>query len=315
MLVQPRMNHFQQTLAAHALHLTRAQVTTLQINVGRRCNLACRHCHIEAGPGRSEVMSPATMDEVVDLARRFSFSVIDITGGAPELVPGIGAFVARLAPLAPRIMLRTNLLLLLAPEHRELLSVCREHRIVLVASFPATNKEQTEAQRGPGVWEQSIQALRELNGLGYGRPGTGLELYLVSNPAGAFLPVEQCAAERRFKAELARKWGIEFSGLFTFANVPLGRFKCWLQDSSNYDAYLARLMDSFNPGTVNSLMCRTQVSVSWDGYLFDCDFNLAAGLPYSGAPVHVSTVRELPAGVAVMTDDYCFACTAGSGFT
>lgn len=309
------MNRFQQTLAAHGLSLTRDRTTTLQVNVGRLCNLTCRHCHVEAGPGRGEVISAATMDQVVELARRHPFSVIDITGGAPELVPGIAAFVTRLAGLAPRVMLRTNLLLLLAPEHRELLTRCRELRIVLVASFPATNQGQTEAQRGKGVWAQSLQALRELNSLGYGRAGTGLELNLVSNPAGAFLPAEQCAAERKFKEDLARKWDIEFSGLFTFANIPLGRFKTWLQDSGNYDAYLARLADSFNPATVERLMCRTLVSVSWDGYLFDCDFNLAAGLPFSGEPIHVSTARELAEGMPVMTGDYCFACTAGSGFT
>lgn len=309
------MNRFQQTLAAHALHLTRGPATTLQINVGRLCNLACRHCHLDAGPGRREVMSPATMDEVVSLARRHPFRVIDITGGAPELVPGIAPFLARLAPLAPRIMLRTNLLLLLADENRDLLTVCREQKIVLVASFPSTNKGQTEAQRGRGVWDSSILALRELNGLGYGKAGTGLELYLVSNPAGAFLPVDQCTAERKFRADLARKWGLAISGLFTFANVPLGRFRTWLQDSGNYDAYMAKLVEGFNPATIDGLMCRNMISVSWDGFLYDCDFNLAAGLPYSGEPVHVSTLADLPEGLPVMTDDYCFACTAGSGFT
>jgi radical SAM/Cys-rich protein len=309
------MNRFQQTLAAHALHLTRGRATTLQINMGRLCNLACRHCHLDAGPGRNEVMSPATMDEVFDFARRHPFRVIDITGGAPELVPGIASFVARLVPLAPRIMLRTSLLLLLTDESRDLLTVCREQKIVLVASFPSTNKGQTEAQRGRGVWDNSIQALRKLNELDYGKAGTGLELYLVSNPAGAFLPVDQCTAERKFRADLARKWGIDITGLFTFANVPLGRFRTWLLDSGNYDAYLAKLVEGFNPSTIDGLMCRTMISVSWDGFLYDCDFNLAAGLPYTGEPVHVSTAGELPEGLPVMTDDYCFACTAGSGFT
>lgn len=309
------MNRFQQTLAAHQLHLTRGRAATLQINVGRLCNLACRHCHVEAGPGRSEVMSPATMDEVVSLARRHPFSIIDITGGAPELVPGIASFLARLVPLAPRIMVRTNLLLLPADENRDLLALCRELKIVLVASFPSTNKGQTEAQRGKGVWNKSIQALRTLNGLGYGKTGTGLELYLVSNPAGAFLPVGQCTAERKFRADLARKWGIDITGLFTFANVPLGRFRTWLQDSGNYEAYMGKLVDGFNPTTIAGLMCRSMISVSWDGYLYDCDFNLAAGLPYSGEPVHVSSAPNIREGISVMTDDYCFACTVGSGFT
>ncbi|MHB8808794.1 MAG: arsenosugar biosynthesis radical SAM (seleno)protein ArsS [Desulfobulbaceae bacterium] len=309
------MNRFQQTLAAHALHLTRGQATTLQINVGRLCNLSCRHCHLEAGPGRSEVMRPATMDEVVSLARRHPFSTIDITGGAPELVPDIASFVARLAPLAPRLMLRTNLLLLLAEENRGLLTVCREYKVILVASFPSTNKGQTEAQRGGGVWERSLRALSHLNGQGYGQADTGLELYLVSNPAGAFLPTDQCAAERKFRVDLARKWGIAITGLFTFANVPLGRFRTWLRDSGNYDAYMAKLREGFNPATIAGLMCRNMISVSWDGYLYDCDFNLAAGLPYSGEPVHVSAAPDIREGIAVMTDEYCFACTSGSGFT
>lgn len=309
------MNRFQQTLAAHALCLTRERATTLQINVGRLCNLACRHCHLDAGPGRSEVMSAATMDDVISLARRHSFNVIDITGGAPELVPGIASFLARLVPFTPRLMLRTNLLLLLAEENQDLLALCREHKVILVASFPSTNKGQTEAQRGRGVWDRSIQSLRQLNGLGYGKDGSGLELYLVSNPTGAFLPVDQCAAERKFRADLARKWGIAITGLFTFANVPLGRFRTWLHDSGNYDAYMAKLRDRFNPATITGLMCRSMLSVSWDGYLYDCDFNLAAGLPYSGEPVHASAALDIREGIAVMTDDYCFACTAGSGFT
>ncbi|MFZ5798256.1 MAG: radical SAM/Cys-rich domain protein [Desulfobulbus sp.] len=308
------MNRFQQTLTAHGLRLTRGKAATLQVNVGRLCNLACRHCHLEAGPGRDEVMSRATMDEVVSLARRLSFNVIDVTGGAPELIPGIESFLARLAPLAPRLMLRTNLILL-AEGNEELLAICRRHRVVLVASLPSTNKGQTEAQRGSGILTQSIGVLQKLNNLGYGKADSGLELYLVSNPSGAFLPVDQCAAERKFRADLARKWGIEITGLFTFANVPLGRFKSWLKDSGNYEAYMAKLVHSFNPATLQGLMCRTLISVSWDGLLYDCDFNLAAGLPYSGEPVHVSTVTELPEGVAVMTDEYCFACTAGSGFT
>lgn len=309
------MNRFQQTLARHGLTLSRERTTTLQVNVGRLCNLACRHCHLEAGPGRAEVMSPATMAEVEAFARRHFFQVIDITGGAPELVPGITSFVDRLADLAPRLMLRTNLLLLLAPEHRNLLDLCRQRRAVLVASFPATNPAQTESQRGSGVWTPCLEALRELNRLGYGRPGTGLELNLVANPAGAFLPPDQCAAEHKFKEDLARKWGIEFNHLFTLANVPLGRFKNWLQGSGNYDAYLARLTDSFNPGAVPQLMCRSLISVAWDGALYDCDFNLAAGLPFSGSPVQAAMLPDLPPGAPVMTGDYCFACTAGSGFT
>ena len=296
------------------LFLTRGQTSTLQVNVGKLCNLACRHCHIEAGPGCTEVMDRQTMDNVISFAGHNSFTTIDVTGGAPELVPGIDYLLKKLAPLAQTLTLRSNLVAL-SDEQSGLLDLCRKLKIALVASFPSTNKNQADAQRGKGVWEKSITMLKRLNDLGYGRTNTGLELYLISNPTGAFLPVNQCTAEQKFKSDLARKWGIEFTALYTFANVPLGRFKKWLEQSDNYAPYIDKLRSSFNPATIDGLMCRNLISISWDGYLYDCDFNLAAGLPYSGKPVHVSTVERVVEGEPIMTDDYCFACTAGAGFT
>ena len=310
-----QVNNFQKTLAEHGLQLTRDRTSTLQINVGRRCNLTCKHCHVEAGPDRSEVMGRETMAAVIRFAEGNSFSVIDITGGAPELVPDIAYLLEKARPHAAKVMMRSNLVALLADNRQSLLDLCRRLRIALVVSFPSTNRGQTDAQRGKGVWEKSIAILKRLNTMGYGKPATGLELFLVSNPAGAFMPVDQCTAEKKFKADLAKKWGIEFTGLFTFANIPLGRFKTWLQQSGNLDAYLAKLSSSFNPATVAGLMCRSLINVSWDGYLYDCDFNMAAGLFYSGDPVHISEIRRLEEGTPVMTDDYCFACTAGAGFT
>jgi len=309
------MNRFESTLADHGLQLTRQETTTLQINVGRLCNLACKHCHVDAGPGRPEVMNRDTMDAVIRFARANGFSGIDVTGGAPELVPGIAYLLDSIGGLAPNIMLRSNLVALLEEDNRELLELCRRLKVTLVASFPSTNRGQADAQRGEGVWEKSVAMLRRLNALGYGVAGTGLKLHLVSNPAGAFLPVDQCTAERKFKADLVGKWGIEFSGLFTFANIPLGRFRKWLEQSGNFESYMAKLTASFNPATVDGLMCRTLINVSWDGYLYDCDFNMAAALPYSGKPVHVADAGRLQPGQKVMTDEYCFACTAGSGFT
>jgi radical SAM/Cys-rich protein len=309
------MNGFQKALADHQLELNRGRTTTLQVNVGRLCNLACRHCHLSAGPGRREVMTRQTMDEVIRFAGRHHFSVIDITGGAPELVPDIEYLLEQLAPAAQTTMMRTNLVALLQEERRELLDLCCRLHITLTASFPSVNRGQADAQRGNGVWEQSIVMLKKLNELGYGRPGSGLDLYLVSNPAGAFMPVDQCTAEKKFKADLARKWGIEFTGLFTFANVPLGRFRNWLEKSGNYDDYMQKLAGSFNPATIKGLMCRSLINISWDGYLYDCDFHMAAGLPCSGKPRHISQVEQLEEGGAIMTDDYCFACTSGTGFT
>lgn len=309
------MNAFQNALDDHNLQLLRGETTTLQINIGFLCNLACKHCHVAAGPNRKEVMSRQTMEDVLAFAGRHDFSVIDITGGAPELVPDISYLLAEAASLVPTVMMRTNLVALLEKDNEELLELCRRLKIALVASFPSANRGQTDAQRGSGVWEKSVAMLKKLNEIGYGVAGRGLDLYLVSNPSGAFLPVDQCTAERKFKQDLAAKWGIEITGLFTFANIPLGRFKTWLEKSSNLEAYMEKLQSGFNPVTVEGLMCRNLISVSWDGYLYDCDFNLAAGLPFSGTPVHVRNAEKPASGTPVMTDSYCFACTAGSGFT
>jgi radical SAM/Cys-rich protein len=270
---------------------------------------------VDAGPGRSEVMTRETMDAIIRFGGSHNFSVIDITGGAPELIPDIDYLLEQVAPLAQTIMMRTNLVALLDDDRRELLDLCCRLKVALVASFPSVNQGQADAQRGEGVWEQSIAMLQRLNRLGYGRPGTGLELHLVSNPSGAFMPVDQCTAEKKFKADLAKKWGIEFTGLFTFANMPLGRFRQWLERSGNFDTYMEKLAGSFNPATIDGLMCRSMINISWDGYLYDCDFNMAAGLHFSGKPLHVSQAGELEEGSPIMTDDYCFTCTAGSGFT
>lgn len=305
-----------QTLERHGLQLHRAHTHTLQVNVGLLCDLACRHCHLEAGPGRPEVMSRATMDEVIAFASRRSFQCIDITGGAPELVPDLGYFIEQLAPLTPRLLLRSNLTALATMPKDDLLAICCAHRVVIVASFPSTHAGQTDAQRGKGVSERSVATLRKLNAFGWGREGSGLELNLVANPTGAFLPASQAEMEAKFKRDAERKWGIVFNHLFTLANAPLGRFRTWLKASGNYEGYMLKLARSFNPCTVEGLMCRSQVSVAWDGTLHDCDFNIAAGLPFSGSPVHVSTLDSLPeTGTPIATGDHCYVCTAGSGFT
>lgn len=309
------MNAFQERLSENKLTLERTRTTSLQVNIGRLCNLACRHCHVEAGPNRREVMGRETMDSVIRFAAANSFSVIDITGGAPELVPDIEYLLESLAPLTPQLLLRSNLVALFQEDASDLLELCQHLKITLVASFPSVNRGQADAQRGVGVWEKSIGMLKKLNELGYGRPSSGLELNLVSNPAGAFMPVDQCTAERQFKRSLAQKWGVEFTTLYTFANIPLGRFRKWLEMSGNFEAYMEKLKGAFNPQTVDGLMCRSLINISWDGYLYDCDFNMAAKLPYSGTPVHVSALEKPVEGVSIMTDDYCFACTAGAGFT
>lgn len=313
---KPRVRPFAETLERHGLSLLRGSLQALQINTGYLCNLACRHCHLEAGPRRTEVMSRKTMEAVIAFAGRFPFPTIDITGGAPELVPHLPFLIERLSPLTPRLLLRSNLSALSDPKRDDLLDLCVARRVVLVVSFPSTNLAQTDSQRGRGVGEKGIAMLRRLNGLGYGREATGLELDVVSNPTGAFLPPGQEQAERRFKREMLRKWGISFNRLYTFANVPMGRFRQWLADSGNLDRYRSALAEGFNPCTVEGLMCRTQLTVSWDGYLHDCDFNLAADRFLGGRRVHVSELRELPPpGSPIVVGEYCYACTAGSGFT
>lgn len=307
---------FARTLAENSLSLTRGGTQTLQLNLGFLCDLACRHCHLEAGPHRWEVMSRATMDQVIAYAGRVTFAVIDITGGAPELVPDLPYLLQQLAPLTGKLMLRSNLTAIAGEERKALLDTCVAQQVAIVASFPSLNAGQANAQRGDGVFERSLETLHQLNALGYGLPGSGLELHLVASPAGAFLPTGQAQAEKRFKRELADKWGIVFNQLYTFANVPLGRFRHWLQRSGNFDSYLASLREAFNPCTVEGLMCRQLVSVAWDGSLYDCDFNLAAGIPLGGEAKHISQLHQRPpAGATIATGDHCFACTAGSGFT
>lgn len=305
---------FPVTLERHGLELARDKASTLQVNVGLRCNQSCRHCHLDAGPDRVAMMDQETIDEVVAFAQRKQFRAIDITGGAPELHPEIDRLIERLSPLSPRTLFRSNLTALV--EGRDfLIETLRAHRVVIVASFPSVNAAQAEAQRGKEVLAKSIESLKKLNALGYGHQGSCLELNLVSNPTGAFLPVSQEQAERKFKRDLERKWGIVFNNLYTFANVPLGRFRAWLVQSGNFETYMERLASRFNPCTVQGLMCRTLVSVSWDGYLFDCDFNLAAGLFMGATKSHVAETDEPPVGIPVAVSDHCYACTAGSGFS
>lgn len=310
----PVAEPFEEALARRGLTLRRDAASTLQVNVGLACNQACRHCHHEAGPARRETMSPDTMEAVAAYAERAGFATIDVTGGAPELVPGIGPFVQRLATAAPRLLFRSNLTALDGRE--ELIGVLAAARAVVVTSFPSLSRAQADAQRGEGTWEASVRMLERLNAAGYGREGTGLELGLVSNPAGAFLPPAQGPAEERFRRELARRHGVSFNRLYAFANVPLGRFRRWLEASGGLEEYVGRLTEAFNPCAVAGLMCRTLVSVGWDGFLYDCDFNLAAGLPLGGRRTHVSEAAGPPAaGSPVATGDHCYACTAGPGFT
>lgn len=307
---------FQEALAKQDISLVRSETTTLQINVGLLCNQRCKHCHLSAGPDRREVMNSETADEVVAYARRGNFETIDITGGAPELNPHISRLIEELSVLSKRMLFRSNLTALTSHGRRPLLQLLREKGVVIVASFPSLNEAQTDSQRGEGAFKHSIHSLRELNALGYGEEGSGLELNLVSNPTRAFLPPPESQTEKRFRQVLKKEWGITFNSLFSLANMPIGRFKEWLVASGNLEDYKKRLVSAFSPHCVEGVMCRTLHSVSWDGYLFDCDFNLAINLYLGGQRSHISDMRGPPRqGTPIAVSNHCYTCTAGEGFT
>jgi len=306
---------FKTTLSRHNLSLVRNQARTLQVNTGFLCNQTCRHCHLDAGPGRKDNMVSDTAKAVIAYAERGSFDTVDITGGAPELNPNLSYLIEKISSMAPRIMLRSNLSAL-NQKMDSLIDLLCSHRVVIVASFPSLNISQTDSQRGDGIYKESIEVLKKLNARGYGTGSNGLELNLVSNPTGAFLPPSQEQTEKRYHQVLEQKWGVVFNRLFNFANVPLGRFRQWLEKSGNLEGYVQKLVSSFNPCAVENLMCRTLVSVSWDGHLYDCDFNLARNLYMDGRKVHVSAMKGPPKpGTPIVTADHCYTCTAGSGFT
>ena len=310
------MQLFAEALKANNLRLARAGLETLQVNLGLLCNQACKHCHLEAGPARTEIMNAQTAGEVAALAARIKFATADLTGGAPELNPNLPFLVEGLRPLVQKLMVRANLTALGDGAHDHLFDLFARNKVAVVASLASPAASQTDAQRGKGTFEKAISTLKRLNSLGYGKPGGDLVLDLVSNPAGAFLPPAQDQAEKRFRQLLADRHQVEFNNLYTFANVPLGRFGDWLKKTGNFDAYLEKLTGAFNPCAVKGLMCRSLVSVDWDGYLYDCDFNLAVGLPLGGVKTHISQLASPPEpGSPIAVGEHCFTCTAGAGFT
>lgn len=309
-LIEP----FADCLARRGLRLVRVKTTTMQVNVGFYCNLLCRHCHLEAGPQRRQAMTIETMEQVIACASRVGFETVDITGGAPELTPHITHLLQGLAKVAGKIIVRTNLLALReAPT--DFISLCRDIGVTLVASFPSIDAAQADAQRGAGFWQESLAVLRELNQIGYGCADSGLTLNLAVNPIGAFLPEHQGQTEKKFRQELGYQ-NIFFNHLYCFANVPLGRFRSWLEASGNLADYLRTLHEQFNAASVEGLMCRSLIAVSWEGYLYDCDFNIAAALFHGAAKRHISSLEGLPAeGINIAQGEHCYACTAGAGFT
>lgn len=290
------------------------RIDTLQVNVGKLCNQACKHCHVDASPKRTEIIERRTIDECLRVLREFAIPTLDITGGAPELVPDFRHFVSTARAVGARVIVRHNLTVMFEPGQDDLPRFFADHEVEVVSSLPYFLQMQTDAQRGAGVFDKSVEALRLLNAAGYGR-GDGLVLNLVYNPVGAFLPPAQSAVEADFKRELASRYGIVFDNLYTITNMPIARFSDWLKRSGNEESYMRKLVNAFNPATVDGLMCRNLISVDWTGRLFDCDFNQMIGLGLrNGAP---ATIFEFDLGRlaarTVATAAHCFGCTAGSG--
>jgi radical SAM/Cys-rich protein len=308
---------FTETLARRGLPPLRAEsaLTTLQVNVGKLCNQACKHCHVEAGPNRTEIMTRETVELVLDATRRFRIPIVDITGGAPELNPHFDYLVVEARRTGAHVMVRHNLTVQFAPGKEYLPTFFRENEVEVVASLPYFLAQQTDTQRGRGVFEASLNALHRLNAAGYGQEGTGYILNLVYNPVGAFLPPEQASIERDFRRELAARYGLVFNRLYTITNMPIRRFLDYLLRSGNYARYMEKLVASFNPATVAGLMCRTLVSVGWDGRLYDCDFNQMLELPLTGAmPQTIADLDwERLADRSIVTGPHCYGCTAGAG--
>lgn len=303
--------------------LRRGRVTTLQVNVGKLCNMACHHCHVDAGPKRTEIMPRATAERAIELlAANPEVDTLDLTGGAPELNPSFRWMVSEARRLGRQVIDRCNLSVLHEPGQEDLAEFLAASAVRVVASLPCYGEENVDKQRGGGAFEKSIRALRRLNALGYGvddsgRSGqSGFTLDLVYNPVGAFLPPEQAGLEQRYKEELQRQFGVRFDRLLTITNMPIKRFATWLAKTGELDAYMSLLVNHFNPATVPQLMCRSLISVGWDGRVYDCDFNQMLDLPMGAASVR--TIWDLDVlgsleGAAVATGPHCFGCTAGSG--
>ena len=290
-------------------------ITVFQVNLGKLCNQTCRHCHVDAGPDRREMMDRETVALCVEVLAQTAIPTLDITGGAPELNPHFRWLVEEGRKLGRHVIDRCNLSILLLPSQDGLAEFLAGHRVEIIASLPYYRPNQTDAQRGEGVFEKSIRALQQLNRLGYGIEGSGLLLNLVYNPVGAFLPPKQEGIEAQFRKELQQRHGVAFNHLYTLTNMPISRFLEFLIESGNYEGYMERLANAFNPVAAAGMMCRYTLSVGWDGTLYDCDFNQMLDLPVgSGAPRHI---REFDLALLdrrpIITGNHCYGCAAGAG--
>ncbi len=296
-----------------------SQLEIFQINIGKLCNQTCAHCHVDAGPDKKrENMDRPTLERCLEIIAAVpTIHTVDITGGAPELNPNFRWFVEQVSKLGKKVIDRCNLTIIVSnPRFHDLPQFFAEHRITVVSSLPHFSKMRTDRQRGEGVFDDSIRALKMLNAVGYGQADSGLELNLVYNPTGAFLPGDQKALEAEFKRQLARRYGVVFNNLYCITNLPISRFLEYLLESGNYVSYMEALIDAFNPAAVPGLMCRNTISVSWDGYLYDCDFNqmldLKVAVPRPKQHINEFDIEAL-AQRQIVINQHCYGCTAGAG--
>ena len=306
---------FEDALSASSGELRPLVLETLQLNVGKMCNQTCKHCHVDAGPTRREIMTKETMKQCLDAVDRLHPEQVDITGGAPEMNPHFRWFVEEIRSRSVSVIVRSNLTILVAhPKYEDLPEFYARHQVRVVSSLPHFMARRTDAQRGDGVFEQSIEALRRLQAVGYGQPGSDLELHLVYNPSGAFLPGTQSDLEREFKQQLWDRYQIRFNRLFVITNMPIARFLDYLEASGNEHRYMQQLVNSFNPSTVEHLMCRNTLSVGWDGKLYDCDFNQMLEIELDTSRTHIKDIElGMLSERSIRTAAHCYGCTAGTG--
>lgn len=312
-----RLVPFQQNLETAGLYPLRpTHLEIFQVNIGKMCNQVCKHCHVDAGPDRKEIMTRETMQQCLEaLANNPAIGIVDITGGAPELNPDFRWFVENIKASGRHIIVRCNLTIILANKRfHDLPDFFRLHNIEVVSSLPFYTKDRTDRQRGNGVFEDSITALQMLNAVGYGIPGTGLTLNLVYNPAGAFLPPDQSVLEKDYKIALLKDFDIQFNNLFTITNLPVSRYLDYLLNRGNYEKYMEKLINAFNPVAAANVMCRNTISIGWDGYLYDCDFNQMLDLKVSSNGKHISSFNTAElVNREIVVNQHCYGCTAGAG--
>lgn len=292
-----------------------ARIDIFQMNMGKMCNQTCKHCHVDAGPDRKEIMSRETMSLCLNILAKHDIPTVDLTGGAPELNPDFRWFVEQAAALGKHIMDRCNLTIILANKsYHDLPAFFARHKVEVISSLPHYTALRTDRQRGDGVFDKSIKALQMLNEAGYGIEGSGLKLNLVYNPTGAILPGPQQELEADYKRELKNHFGIDFNNLYVITNMPISRFLDYLITSGNYEDYMQKLINAFNPAAVAGLMCRNTLSVGWDGYLYDCDFNQMLDIKVGGKAQHISEFNITELGKRyIVVDQHCYGCTAGLG--